>query len=63
MDNILLGIQNERYLVYMEDIIIYYFTIYEHLSRLSRVLQPITKFKTIKASLSEGVAYFGHFNT
>ncbi|XP_050518950.1 uncharacterized protein LOC126893053 [Diabrotica virgifera virgifera] len=39
MDNILLGILNERCLVYMDDIIVYSPTIHDHISRLTEVYQ------------------------
>lgn len=68
MDNILLGIQNERCLVYMDDIIIYSPTIHEHISRLKEVFQRLQK-ANLKIQpdkcefLKKEVAYLGHLIT
>lgn len=43
VDNILLGIQNKRSLVYMDDIIVYSPTIHEHIFRLTDVFKRLTK--------------------
>lgn len=68
MDNILLGIQNERCLVYMDDIIIYSPTIHEHISRLTEVFKRLRK-ANLKIQpdkcefLRKEVAYLGHLIT
>lgn len=68
MDNILLGIQNERCLVYMDDIIIYSPTIHDHMSRLTEVFQRLRK-ANLKIQpdkcefLRKEVAYLGHLIT
>ena len=68
MDNILLGIQNERCLVYMDDIIIYSLTIHEHLNRLKEVFKRLRK-ANLKIQpdkcefLRKEVAYLGHLVT
>lgn len=68
MDNILLGIQNERCLVYMDDIIIYSPTIHEHISRLTEVFNRLRK-ANLKIQpdkcefLRKEVAYLGHLIT
>lgn len=68
MDNILVGIQNERCLVYMDDIIVYSPTIQEHLSRLSEVFKRLRsanlKIQPDKCEfLRKEVAYLGHLIT
>lgn len=68
MDNILLGIQNERCLVYMDDIIIYSPTIHEHIDRLKEVFKRLRK-ANLKIQpdkcefLRKEVAYLGHLVT
>lgn len=68
MDNILLGIQNERCLVYMDDIIVYSPTIHEHISRLTEVFKRLRK-ANLKIQpdkcefLRKEVAYLGHLIT
>lgn len=68
MDNILLGIQNERCLVYMDDIIIYSPTIHEHMARLKEVFKRLRK-ANLKIQpdkcefLRKEVAYLGHLVT
>lgn len=68
MDNILVGIQNERCLVYMDDIIVYSPTIQEHLSRLKEVFSRLRK-ANLKIQpdkcefLRKEVAYLGHLIT
>ena len=68
MDNILLGIQNERCLVYMDDIIIYSPTIHDHMSRLTEVFERLRK-ANLKIQpdkcefLRKEVAYLGHLIT
>ena len=68
MDNILLGIQNERCLVYMDDIIIYSPTIHDHISRLTEVFKRLRK-ANLKIQpdkcefLRKEVAYLGHLIT
>lgn len=68
MDNILLGIQNERCLVYMDDIIVYSATIHDHLSRLTDVFKRLRnanlKIQPDKCEfLRKEVAYLGHVIT
>jgi RNase H-like domain found in reverse transcriptase/Reverse transcriptase (RNA-dependent DNA polymerase)/Integrase zinc binding domain/Integrase core domain len=68
MDNILLGIQNERCLVYMDDIIVYSPTIQEHIARLTDVFKRLRK-ANLKIQpdkcefLRKEVAYLGHLVT
>lgn len=68
MDSILLGIQNERCAVYMDDILIYSRTIHEHLSRLREVFTRLRK-ANLKIQpdkcefLKKEVAYLGHLIT
>lgn len=68
MDNILLGIQNERCLVYMDDIIVYSPTIHEHITRLTEVFKRLRK-ANLKIQpdkcefLRKEVAYLGHLIT
>ena len=68
MDNILIGIQNERCLVYMDDIIIYSPTIHDHMSRLTEVFEHLRK-ANLKIQpdkcefLRKEVAYLGHLIT
>lgn len=68
MDNILVGIQNERCLVYMDDIIIYSPTVHEHISRLTEVFKRLRnanlKIQPDKCEfLRKEVAYLGHLIT
>lgn len=68
MDNVLLGIQNERALVYMDDILIYSPTIYEHINRLKEVFTRLRnsnlKIQPDKCEfLRKEVAYLGHIIT
>jgi len=68
MDNILLGIQNERCLVYMDDIIVYSPTIHEHITRLTEVFKRLRnanlKIQPDKCEfLRKEVAYLGHLIT
>lgn len=68
MDNILVGIQNERCLVYMDDIIIYSTTLEEHINRLkeifTRLSQANLKIQPDKCEfLRKEVAYLGHIIT
>lgn len=68
MDNILLGIQNERCLVYMDDIIVYSATIHDHILRLTEVFKRLRK-ANLKIQpdkcefLRKEVAYLGHLIT
>lgn len=68
MDNILMGIQNEKCAVYMDDIIIYSSTIHEHISRLREVFTRLRK-ANLKIQpdkcefLRKEVAYLGHLIT
>lgn len=68
MDNILMGIQNERCLVYMDDIIVYSATIHEHIMRLTDVFKRLRK-ANLKIQpdkcefLRKEVAYLGHLIT
>lgn len=68
MDGILRGIQNEKCLVYLDDIIIFSTSLQEHLERLKTVFQRLreTNFK-IQLDKSEflrhEVAYLGHVVT
>ena len=68
MDNILMGIQNEKCAVYMDDIIIYSRTIHEHISRLNEVFSRLRK-ANLKIQpdkcefLRKEVAYLGHIIT
>ena len=68
MDNILLGIQKERCLVYMDGIIIYSPTIHEHVSRPTEVFKRLQK-ANLKIQpdkcefLRKEVAYLGHLIT
>ena len=68
MDHILVGLQNERCLVYMDDIIIYSATIHEHISRLTgiftRLRQANLKLQPDKCEfLRKEVVYLGHVIT
>lgn len=68
MDNILMGIQNERCLVYMDDIIVYSPSVHEHVSRLSEVFKRLRKahlkIQPDKCEfLRKEVAYLGHVIT
>lgn len=68
MDNILRGIQNEKCLVYLDDIIIFSTSLQEHVDRLREVFKRLreTNFK-IQLDKSEflrkEVAYLGHLVT
>lgn len=68
MDNVLRGIQNEKCLVYLDDIIIFSVSLQEHINNLRTVFQRLrdTKFK-IELNKSEflrrEVAYLGHIIT
>lgn len=68
MDHILVGLQNERCLVYMDDIIIYSATIHEHISRLKEVFDRLKtanlKIQPDKCEfLRKEVIYLGHVIT
>ncbi|XP_050507921.1 uncharacterized protein LOC126885399 [Diabrotica virgifera virgifera] len=68
MDNILLGILNERCLVYMDDIIVYSPTIHDHIFRLTEVFKRLRnanlKIQPDKCEfLRKEVAYLGHLIT
>lgn len=65
MDNILRGIQNEKCLVYLDDIIVYSTSLQEHLERLRNVFQRLResnfKIQLDKSEfLRKEVAYLGH---
>ena len=68
MDSILLGINNERCLVYMDDIIIYSATLHQHIARLKEVFSRLRK-ANLKIQpdkcefLRKEVAYLGHIIT
>lgn len=68
MDNIMTGIQNERCLVYMDDIIVYSSTLDEHLNRLEEVFSRLSK-HNLKIQpdkcefLRREVSYLGHLVT
>lgn len=68
MDNVLRGLQNEKVLVYLDDILIYSTSLQEHIEKLRLVFQRLrdTKFK-IQLDKSEflrkEVAYLGHVVT
>lgn len=68
MDHIMSGIQNERCLVYMDDIIVYSSTLDEHFKRLtevfSRLLKSNLKIQPDKCEfLRKEVSYLGHLIT
>lgn len=68
MDNILRGIQNEKCLVYLDDIIVFSTSLQEHLERLRRVFQRLResnfKIQLDKSEfLRKEVAYLGHVVT
>lgn len=68
MDNILRGIQNEKCLVYLDDIIIFSTSLQEHLERLRSVFQRLRE-SNFKIQLDKSeflrreVAYLGHVVT
>ena len=68
MDNILRGIQNEKCLVYLDDIIIFSTSLEEHISRLKEVFERLRK-ANFKIQLDKSeflrkeVAYLGHVIT
>lgn len=68
MDNILRGIQNERCLVYLDDIIIFSTSLQEHIERLGEVFERLRnanfKIQLDKSEfLRKEVAYLGHIVT
>lgn len=68
MDNILRGIQNERCLVYLDDIIIFSTSLQEHITRLREVFDRLRaanfKIQLDKSEfLRKEVAYLGHVVT
>ncbi|EEZ99857.1 Retrovirus-related Pol polyprotein from transposon 17.6-like Protein [Tribolium castaneum] len=68
MDNILREIQNEKYLVYLDDIIIFSTSLEEHIVRLKDVFEKLRnanfKIQLDKSeSLRKEVAYLGHIIT
>lgn len=68
MDNILRGIQNEKCLVYLDDIIVYSTSLQEHIERLRTVFQRLReanfKIQLDKSEfLRKEVAYLGHVVT
>lgn len=68
MDNILRGIQNEKCLVYLDDIIIFSTSLQEHINRLREVFDRLRK-SNFKIQLDKSeflrkeVAYLGHIVT
>lgn len=68
MDNILRGIQNEKCLVYLDDIIIFSTSLKEHIDRLREVFKRLRK-ANFKIQLDKSeflrkeVAYLGHIVT
>nr|CAH7733080.1 unnamed protein product [Callosobruchus chinensis] len=68
MDNILRGIQNEKCLVYLDDIIIFSTSLQEHITRLKEVFERLRqsnfKLQLDKSEfLKKEVAYLGHIVT
>nr|CAH7755991.1 unnamed protein product [Callosobruchus chinensis] len=68
MDNILRGIQNEKCLVYLDDIIIFSTSLQEHITRLKEVFERLRqsnfKIQLDKSEfLKKEVAYLGHIVT
>lgn len=68
MDNIMSGIQNEKCLIYMDDVIIYSSTLNEHMNRLKEVFFRLRKYN-LKIQpdkcefLRKEVSYLGHIIT
>lgn len=68
MENILRGIQNEKCLIYLDDIIIFSTSLQEHISRLREVFNRLRK-ANFKVQLNKSeflrkeVAYLGHIVT
>lgn len=68
MDNVLRGLQNEKCLVYMDDILVYSATLEEHVNRLREVFERLRKYN-LKIQpdkcefLRKEICYLGHVVT